>query len=147
MVKHFPPISIEKFAAYLDGNLPQSEIQQISQLTANDPTMQELIDASTAIDVTQESYADTDLQLPNDIQNMSFNLPDISSGTHPLVNCSPKPTEFDSIFSAADMSDEFLNPPIENCSEFETSTDESTNLRLPITDAAIMNDSDVASEI
>ena len=29
MVKHLPHISIEKYAAYLDGNLPDEEMKQI----------------------------------------------------------------------------------------------------------------------
>lgn len=33
MDKHFnPTVSIEKFAAFLDGNLPENEMQQISSL-------------------------------------------------------------------------------------------------------------------
>lgn len=51
MNKHFnPAISEEKFAAWLDGMLPQDEMMQISSIFDNDCNFQSLLSASDAID-------------------------------------------------------------------------------------------------
>ena len=78
MYKHSLP-SIEKFAAYLDGNLPQDEMQQMSQLIENDMTLHQLLDASTAVDDTIAGFADMDLQLPQEISGSDFELPDVNN--------------------------------------------------------------------
>ena len=37
-----PPISIEEFAAYLDGNLSDDEMQRVSSEIENDEAMQDI---------------------------------------------------------------------------------------------------------
>ena len=76
MHKHSLP-SIEKFAAYLDGNLSQSELQQFSQLAEHDGVLQELLNASSVVDDTIAAFSDTDLQLPPEIADSSFEIPTI----------------------------------------------------------------------
>lgn len=78
MFKHSLP-SIEKFAAYLDGNLSQSEMQQFSQLAEHDSVLNQLIDASDAVDDTIAGFTDDDLQLPNEIIGSDFVLPDVDN--------------------------------------------------------------------
>lgn len=78
MFKHSLP-SIEQFAAYLDGNLSQSEMQQISQLAEHDSVLNQLIDASDAVDDTIAGFTDADLQLPNEIIGSDFVLPDVDN--------------------------------------------------------------------
>ena len=78
MFKHSLP-SIEKFAAYLDGNLPQSEMQQISQMAEHDDVLHQLLDVSTMIDNTMGGYTADDLQLPEEIIGSDFVLPQITS--------------------------------------------------------------------
>ena len=75
MHKHSLP-SIEKFAAYLDGNLSQSELQQFSQMAEHDDALQELLNASSIVDDTIAGFSDADLQLPTEIANSDFELPD-----------------------------------------------------------------------
>ena len=76
MSKHSLP-SIEQFAAYLDGNLPQSEMQQFSQLAEHDNTLHQLLDASSLVDSTLAGFSDSDLQLPPEIVGSDFELPGI----------------------------------------------------------------------
>jgi len=45
MVKHLPHISIEKYAAYLDGNLPDEEMKQMKAFIDNDADMQAVLEA------------------------------------------------------------------------------------------------------
>lgn len=78
MHKHSLP-SIEKFAAYLDGNLSQSEMQQFSQMAEHDDALQELLNASSIVDDTIAGFSDADLQLPTEIAGSSFEIPTISA--------------------------------------------------------------------
>lgn len=50
MVKHLPHISIEKYAAYLDGNLPDEEMIQIEAFIEKDTDMQAFLKADDNID-------------------------------------------------------------------------------------------------
>lgn len=75
MLKHSLP-SIEKFAAYLDGNLPESEMQQFAQLAEHDGALRQLLDASSMVDDTMAGFTDADLQLPTEIAGIDFELPE-----------------------------------------------------------------------
>ena len=50
MPKHLPNISIEKYAAYLDGNLPDEEMRQIDAFIENDSDMKAFVEANKDID-------------------------------------------------------------------------------------------------
>ncbi len=76
MFKHSLP-SIEKFAAFLDGNLSHREMNQISQLAEYDSTLHQMIDASTEIDDTIAEGTDTDMQMPPEIASSDIELPEI----------------------------------------------------------------------
>ena len=69
--------SIEKFAAYLDGNLSQDEMLQFSQLATHNEDLMNLIEANATVNETLASYDGTDLQLPDEITGCDFNLPKI----------------------------------------------------------------------
>lgn len=49
MVKHLLHISIEKYAAYLDGNLPDEEMQQMKAFIDNDADMQAVLETDSNI--------------------------------------------------------------------------------------------------
>ena len=107
MLKHSLP-SIEKFAAFLDGNLSQSEMHQISQLAEHDNALHQLLDASTVVDNTLAGYSDSDLQLPPEIVDSDFELPTIpAEGISPLVTLSPEP--MDDMLVAAACADEDIS--------------------------------------
>lgn len=78
MFKHSLP-SIEQFAAFLDGNLSQSEMQEFSQLAEQNGALHQLLDASDAVDDTIAGFTDADLQLPNEIIGSDFDLPDVDN--------------------------------------------------------------------
>lgn len=69
--------SIEKFAAYLDGNLSPDEMQQFSKLAEHNDVLRQLIEAGSAIDDALSKYTESDLQLPEEIIDMDFDLPEI----------------------------------------------------------------------
>lgn len=82
MDKHFnPSISIEKFAAFLDGNLPQDEMQNISSTIENDEDLKAILDTSNMIDTTLENDVSDDVQIPDEIANQEFDLPNLTENT------------------------------------------------------------------
>ncbi len=108
MFKHSLP-SIEQFAAYLDGNLSQSEMQQISQLAEHDGALHQLLDANSVVDNTLAGFTDFDLQLPPEIIGSDFQLPTIpAEGISPLVTLSPDPMD-DMLVAAAACADEDIS--------------------------------------
>lgn len=51
MDKNFmSPVSIEKFAAYLDGNLSENEMNRVDILVSTNPDMEELVATSDEVD-------------------------------------------------------------------------------------------------
>lgn len=85
MDNHFnPSVSIEKFAAYLDGNLPEDEMQRISSLIENDNALKSILGVSEQIDASLEEYSSNGLQIPEDIINLDFELPDTNDTFVPL---------------------------------------------------------------
>lgn len=79
MDKHFnPSISIEKFAAFLDENLPQDEMQNISSTIEHDEDLKAILDTSYMIDTTLENDISDDVQIPDDIANLDFDLPNLT---------------------------------------------------------------------
>lgn len=78
--KHDIPISIEKFAAYLDGNLPQDEISNIDSIIGGNPDMKALVSMSDDVDEDVQYYIDDDFLYEADItalENGDFDLPEI----------------------------------------------------------------------
>lgn len=108
MFKHSLP-SIEQFAAYLDGNLSQSEMQQFSQMVEHNNELHQLLDASKVVDNTIAGFTDTDLQLPPEIAGFSFEIPSIpADGISPLVTLTPEPID-DMLVAAAACADEDIS--------------------------------------
>lgn len=93
MLNHTLP-SIEEFAAFLDGNLSQSEMHQFSQFAEQDETLHQLLDANSVVDDTLNGFTDAELQLPSDLVGVDFELPTIpSEEVSTLVSLSPEPVD------------------------------------------------------
>lgn len=98
MLNHSLP-NIEQFAAFLDGNLSQTEMQHFSRLAEHENVLHQLLDASLVVDNTITGLTNSDLQLPPEIITSDFELPTIpTEGISPLVALSPKP--MDDMFAA-----------------------------------------------
>lgn len=69
MDRNNTPLTVEQFAAYLDGNLPATEAEAVEQVMATNPDMAELMDAAIAIDQTIFEQAPT-LELPDELYTM-----------------------------------------------------------------------------
>lgn len=70
------PLSIEEFAAYMDGNLSDDEMQRIGSVIENDETMQGVMDSMEQSELTLAEYGQEDMQLPKEIADGEFDLPE-----------------------------------------------------------------------
>ena len=106
MDKHSLP-DIEKFAAYLDGNLPDNEMLQFSQMAEHDNVLQQLLDASSMVDETISNFSDSEMQLPPEITGSSFLIPAIpASGISEFVTLTPASTDMFGMAETACADDE-----------------------------------------
>lgn len=77
-----PPVSIEIFAAYLDGNLSEDEMNQIDALVSSDPSMEELASISDLVDEGVQAYEQDEFALEADLtalEDSGFDIPDLDS--------------------------------------------------------------------
>ena len=73
------PVSIEEFAAYMDGNLSDDEMQRIDSVIENDESMQGVMDSMEQSELTLAEYTPDDIQLPEEIVDGELDLPDIDN--------------------------------------------------------------------
>lgn len=125
MDRHSLP-SIEEFAAFLDGNLSQREMEQILQLAEQDNVLHQLIDASSAIDDTIECYRGADKQLPPEISGSSFEIPPIPSiGLSNVDILTPESIEKTFVAGSANVADDTQELGNEEENNFEYNEDSS----------------------
>lgn len=145
------PVSVEKFAAYLDGNLSDEEMSDIDALISSDPDMEELASVSDAVDQDLDIYLQDEFGLDADmtaLDNCDFDIPNLDNVFFPkaeesiedkeVVCAADPPNEEDNIFAsfnsdelvAADMvdSNELFVNPINEDSFDEIDSNHSENL-------------------
>lgn len=76
-------VSVEKFAAFLDGNLDEHEMNEMDRYIAGDPMMSEIMSMSDIVDeavlqYTNDEFAyETDMEL---LDNSDFEIPNLDDG-------------------------------------------------------------------
>ena len=76
MYKDFvPPVSIEEFAAYLDGKLSDDEMQKVSSVIENDDAMQDIAVNNQSVEDALSYYEPSELVLPNELTSLNFEIP------------------------------------------------------------------------
>ena len=73
------PVSIEEFAAYLDGNLTIEDMNRVSSVIDSNSDMHSIANSVQLVDETFASYSPLELTLPDDISSMDFNIPQIDN--------------------------------------------------------------------
>lgn len=68
-------VRIEKFAAFLDGNLMPDEMERISSLIESDGMMSDIHNASNVASETLANYSSDELILPEEITSGIFEIP------------------------------------------------------------------------
>jgi hypothetical protein len=78
-----PLISIEKFAAFLDGNLSANEMQHVSALISTDSKMQGIMELSDFMDDDPHNNYDSS-ELSDELFFIDFDIPSIGSDSYDL---------------------------------------------------------------
>lgn len=71
-------LSIEKFAAFLDGNLPEDEMQAVASLIDANEDYSAMLDDVMTIDDSLDMLSDQDDLVPAELLEMDFDLPEIA---------------------------------------------------------------------
>lgn len=71
------PLSIERFVAYLDHNLPDTEMQAIDNVVSKNESLSQLVTLSKGADTFMAEWQPEDT--PFDINSLDFKLPQIES--------------------------------------------------------------------
>ena len=71
------PLSIERFAAYLDNNLPDGEMQAIDNVVNKDESLSQLVCLSKEADTVMADWQPE--EMPFDANSLDFELPQIES--------------------------------------------------------------------
>ena len=78
-----PFISVEQYAAFLDGNLPENEMLQMQQAIDADPGMNRLNEVAQRVEADVEAFAtDPEATLPDELLMDDFSIPNLD--THAL---------------------------------------------------------------
>lgn len=81
-----PPVSIEEFAAYLDGNLSEDEMNRIDTLVSTNPDMEELVAISDEIDEDVQVYLQDEFAYEADmtaLEDSDFDIPNLDGDILP----------------------------------------------------------------
>ena len=70
-----PPISIEEFAAYLDGNLSDDEMQRVTSVIENDEAMQDIAVNNLSIEDALSHCESSEFTLPDELTSLDFEIP------------------------------------------------------------------------
>lgn len=71
------PVSVEEFAAYLDGNLSQENMDKVESIIATNDSMHDIALNSQTIDDTMTNIEPLELMIPDDMSSSDFEIPNI----------------------------------------------------------------------
>lgn len=120
-----PPVSIEKFAAYLDGNLSEEEMNHMNNIISESPQMNELVDLSDSIDQDIQDYIQDEFLFDADMSTLDeidFEIPlleDFSENSYQDVVCAA--TE------ESQLNDSNIDDATFESTEYEIPTDADTS--------------------
>lgn len=158
-------VSIEKFAAYLDGNLSESEMDKVGSMIENDEAMQDVMAHLEQSELTFTEYEQENIQLPEELLDTNFEIPIIndeidvgdSVDSFGHVACAAAPVMFDSFNDFIDnekykidscKDDEFSDEPDSSYINFENDffNENQTRSYLNDIDPQILNDENLFAD-
>lgn len=83
MNKRLPHISIEKYAAYLDGNLPDDEMRQMEAFIENDEDMQEFLEADGLVNENMDVFSVNNATISNEMDLLTIDVPTLDAKLSP----------------------------------------------------------------
>ena len=109
MYKDFvPPVSIEEFAAYLDGNLTEDGMNEVASAINSEDNLHAIMSSCQTVDDTLANYEPLQLTVPDEISTMDFEIPNVNDCDYLNIG---DWADFDVAACAADTSvDDFMNP-------------------------------------
>lgn len=111
MDKNFmPPVSIEKFAAYLDGNLSDDEMNRIDSLVSTNPDMEELVAVSDEVDEAIQVYMQDEFAYEADmtaLEDSDFDIPNLEADI--TSHTGTDTLDYREVACAADAADEIAD--------------------------------------
>jgi hypothetical protein len=136
-----PPVSIEKFAAYLDGNLSEEEMDSIDALVSSNPDMEELVSISDEIDEDVQMYLQDEFAYEADmtaLEDSDFDIPNLDANITPQIEnddlkqrdvaCAAEETNEIDDLSEYDKYDKNEEELLENDEKSEQQTESSTEV-------------------
>lgn len=103
-----PPVSIEEFAAYLDGNLTEDGMNEVASAINSEDNLHAIMSSCQTVDDTLANYEPLQLTVPDEISTMDFEIPNVNDGDDLNIG---DWADFDVAACAADTSvDDFMNP-------------------------------------
>lgn len=70
------PVSVEEFAAFLDGNLSQEDTERMELLIDSNKMLKGIYDINSSAEETFLTINENEETIPDEIENMSFDIPD-----------------------------------------------------------------------
>lgn len=71
------PVSVEEFAAYLDGNLSEEDTERVYSIIEQNDTMRDVMNCIELSDNALEEQSAYGTEIPDDILNSEFEIPDV----------------------------------------------------------------------
>ena len=98
MVKLFDSeISIEKMAAFLDGNLSIDEIENIKAVINQDSNLLHFMEVNASIDDYMQTIIESGFSIPEEISSSDFAIPQLGEGKNILDELFHKDNNFQNI--------------------------------------------------
>lgn len=91
-----PPVSIEEFAAYLDGNLTENGMNEVASAIQSDGSLQNILSTGYMVDETLSTYDNWNQIVPDDVFTDSFEISNIEEN---LDSSNIFPQNEDSIYA------------------------------------------------
>lgn len=83
-----PPLSVEEFAAYLDGNLSQEDMSRVSSMIGVDNAMQDIVADCFSVDEAVINSEPQQSQIPKELDTLDFYIPNLSENdNNDILNC------------------------------------------------------------
>lgn len=103
-----PPVSIEEFAAYLDGNLTEDGMNEVASAINSEDNLHAIMSSCQTVDDTLANYEPLQLTVPDEISTMDFEIPNVNDGDYLNIG---DWADLDVAACAADTSvDDFMPP-------------------------------------
>ena len=106
-----PPVSIEEFAAYLDGNLTEDGMNEVASAINSEDNLHAIMSSCQTVDDTLANYEPLQLTVPDEISSMDFEIPNVNDGDYLNIGDWADLDVAACSACAADTSvDDFMNP-------------------------------------